>query len=151
MSEAIAGLAPRCRFAFTRRQWRDRAKRLEAIREEEAAVAQSREANLREEIAGFRRENAALRARLAHADALVATQQQQIRANDVDMGVLERERDTARAMSRQLSSELTATRAALENQTAVTVPPMHRDTDGLDQPTVPTPVTTLQQALGGAL
>jgi chromosome segregation ATPase len=151
MSEAIAGLMPRCRFAFTRRQWRDQAKRLEAIREEEAAVAQSREANLREEIAGSRRENAALRARLAHADELVATQQQQIRRDHVDLGVLRKERDAARAMSRQLAADLTATRAGLENATRVTVPPMHRDTDGLDQPTVPTPVITLQQAHGGAL
>jgi hypothetical protein len=147
---AIAAV-PRCRFAFTRRQWRDRAKDIAAAREEEAAVAQSREANLREEIAGSRRETAALRARLAHADALVATQQQLIRANEVDMGVLRKERDAARVMSRQLSSELTATRAGLENATRVTVPPMHRDTDGLDQPTVPTPVITLQQAHGGAL
>jgi hypothetical protein len=139
---AIAAV-PRCRFAFTRRQWRNQAKRLRARLEEQQAAARTNSEIDRQEIRGERRENEALRDRLSRADELIRRQEQQIPANNVDMGVLIQERDAARAMSRQLASDLTATRAALENQTAITVPPMHRDTDSLDQPTVPTPISVL--------
>jgi len=62
---AIATTMPRCRFALTRRQWRNRARCLERLREEEQAVAQGREASLHQEVAGLSREAEALRARLA--------------------------------------------------------------------------------------
>jgi predicted nucleic acid-binding Zn-ribbon protein len=141
---AVAAPA-RHRFAVTKRQLRSRIDHLKGqlARAQKQAAQQVREDHA---VADD------LRARLTAAGEQIADRDQtiaQLRADAVDLSVLRKQLADTQAMNRRLGADLTATRAALENATRVTVPPMYRDTSG-DQPTVPVRIVTLQEAHGGA-
>lgn len=149
MSAAVA--APPRHRAWTRRQWQDRCAYLKGTVDRLRAQAAERQAVARREVEAAHAEADRLRARLKAADALIADREQRLRAARVDLGVLQKELDAALAVNARLSRDLTATKAALQNATRVTVPSWVRDTtDGLDQPAQPIDVMPLQQALGGA-
>jgi hypothetical protein len=137
---AVAASAPRHRrITITRRQLRDSITHLKGLLREarDDAAGQQRQAARRE----------------AGAERLIADQQaviDQLKADAVDVSVLRQQLERSENARAILGRDLIATQAALSNAHKVTVPPMHRDTDGLDQATVPTPipVMTLPEAFG---
>lgn len=74
----------------------------------------------------------------------------QLKADAVDVSVERKLRKDAERRAKEADSRYLVRKSAHDNQYSVTVPPMHRDIDPDEQPTVPrgTPALTLPQALG---
>lgn len=89
---------------------------------------------------------------LRAADSLVVQQVlriQQLEADAVDVGVERRLRAAAEQQAAEADRQLTALKARVANDTAISVPPMRRDVDPDEQPTEPggIDVRTLREAL----
>jgi predicted RNase H-like nuclease (RuvC/YqgF family) len=118
-------------------------------------------------IEGLRLQVEELGAKAARRDEADRARHAQKKADAIDVGSLQQQLKETDDAYEQLLAEHRAVKADLENATAIDVPPMERDTDGLDQITEPiyaalwqqqfaeqeqaTPeVKTLTDALGGA-
>ncbi|WP_435246395.1 hypothetical protein [Streptomyces sp. NRRL F-5630] len=95
-------------------------------------------------VARLAADNAALRVELETVRAQWTAQHKYIQQADAE---LENLRDAA-AERDQLQAEVTSLKARLANATPVSVPAAVRDIDPDDQPTVPTQVLPLWEALG---
>ncbi|NUS58513.1 MAG: hypothetical protein HOV66_27225 [Streptomycetaceae bacterium] len=73
----------------------------------------------------------------------------QLEADAVDVGVERQLREAAAVKVADLDRQLTGLKARMANETAITVPPMHRDVDPDELPTEPggIDVRTLREAL----
>lgn len=130
--------------------------------------------DLRHQLDGAGIHIAALEAKLAAHDETDKRRDEADRArhaqkatDTVDVSVLQKQLAVAEKANGDLNGKYLAVKADLENATAIDVPPMERDTDGLDQITEPIyaalwqqqfaeqkqaapEVKTLTDALGGA-
>jgi hypothetical protein len=87
-------------------------------------------------IEGLRLQVEELKAKLAERDAADRARHAQKKADAIDVGVLQQQLKEVDDAYEQLLTEYRAVKAELENLSAITVPPMHRDTsDPNDQPT----------------
>lgn len=144
------------RLCVTRGQWRDR-----------ALHAEHQLAGAGHLIEGLRLQIEELEAKLTARDEADKARHAQKVTNSIDIGVLQQQLAGVEDAYEHLIVDYHAIRADLENATAIDVPPMERDTDGLDQITEPIyaalwrqqfaeqeqaapEVKTLTDALGGA-